>query len=287
MTAVRLKHVADIRVSNVDKKAVDTEISVRLCNYTDVYYNRRVTSDLDFMIATATGEQVKRFGLHRGDVVITKDSETADDIGVPARIELDASDLLCGYHLALIRARRGEIEDRFLYWALASTPTREYFATVATGVTRFGLRSDSIDELPMRVPATGVQRAIADFLDKETARIDAITAARRRQLQLLAARSRQAMSAKLVHGVDDFVALRRLATIQGGLTINSARERNEFSVERPYLRVANVQDGHIDLAAIATVVVPASLAARATLRRGDVLVAEGNGNPANLGRGAV
>jgi hypothetical protein len=36
---IRLKHVARIRPSNVDKKTADAERSVRLCNYTDVYYN--------------------------------------------------------------------------------------------------------------------------------------------------------------------------------------------------------------------------------------------------------
>lgn len=287
MTAARLKDVADIRVSNVDKKFIEGETQVRLCNYTDVYYNPRVTGDLAFMVATASTEQVQRFGLRRGDVVITKDSETADDIAVAARIETDAADLVCGYHLAIIRAHTANIDDRYLYWTMASTPTREFYTTAATGVTRFGLRQDSIGDLRVRLPATTEQRAIADFLDAETTRIDAITSARESQLQLLALRSRESMSRSLVDGVTDFIALRRLARIQGGLTINSARVPGDSSVERPYLRVANVQDGHIDLTDIAHVIVPSSLAARATLRPGDVLVAEGNGNPSNLGRGAV
>ena len=81
-----LKHLCDVMPSNVDKKCYEGQQAVRLCNYTDVYYNERITRDLAFMDATASGEQVARFGLKAGDVIVTKDSETADDIAVPAKL---------------------------------------------------------------------------------------------------------------------------------------------------------------------------------------------------------
>ena len=56
--AVRLKHVASIAVSNVDKKSGEGERAVRLCNYTDVYYHDRITGDLAFMDATASDSQI-------------------------------------------------------------------------------------------------------------------------------------------------------------------------------------------------------------------------------------
>ena len=72
----RLKTVASVQLSNVDKKSVEGQDSVRLCNYVDVYYNDRITPDLDFMAATATSEQRRHFSLRAGDVLITKDSES-------------------------------------------------------------------------------------------------------------------------------------------------------------------------------------------------------------------
>lgn len=51
--------------------------------------------------------------------------------------------------------------------------------------------------------------------------------------------------------------------------------------------MANVQDGYFDLQDVATVAVPTGEAKRFELRPGDVLILEGNGNPDNLGRGAV
>ena len=81
-----LKHVADVRFSNVDKKSVDGQISVHLCNYTDVYYNDVITADMEFMAATAPDAQVAAFGLRAGDVLFTTESETPDDIGVGAYV---------------------------------------------------------------------------------------------------------------------------------------------------------------------------------------------------------
>src|SRR6516164_9613225 len=80
----RLKYVADIQVSNVDKKSVEGEQPVRLCNYVDVYKNDTIAPGMLFMEATALDSQIANFALKKGDVLITKDSEEWDDIAVPA-----------------------------------------------------------------------------------------------------------------------------------------------------------------------------------------------------------
>ncbi len=185
MIEERLKHVADIRVSSVDKTTTAGDPDVRLCNYTDVYYNERITGALGFMAATATEEQRATFRLKQGDVVLTKDSETADDIGVSALVAEDVPDLVCGYHLAVVRARTGRTVGGYLRWVIASTVARQQMSAAATGVTRFGLRAAAIADLPIPVPPIATQRAIADYLDRETARIDALIAAQRRMVELL------------------------------------------------------------------------------------------------------
>jgi type I restriction enzyme S subunit len=124
-------------MSNVDKKTVSGERSVRLCNYTDVYYNERITAELPFMEATASVDQIARFGLRAGDVLLTKNSETPDDIAVPAYVVADLPDVVCGYHLALLRPGR-EVDGRYLFWALSSRSSREQFSASANGITRFG-----------------------------------------------------------------------------------------------------------------------------------------------------
>ncbi len=176
-----LKRLAAIRVSNVDKKSVEGDVPVRLCNYTDVYYRDVIHPGQGFMHATATADQIRAFRLRAGDVLITKDSETADDIAVPAFVAAEADDLICGYHLAVLRPSPGMVHPKYLYWSMVGDRAREQFTVSATGVTRFGLRSDEIGRVGVVLRDMSEQRAIADFLDAETARIDALIT-RKRQL---------------------------------------------------------------------------------------------------------
>jgi type I restriction enzyme S subunit len=210
MRTERLKRVAEVRVSNVDKKSTDDGYPVNLCNYTDVYYNERITGSLDFMVATATPGQYATFGLHEGDVVLTKDSETADDIGVSAIVAETVPDLVCGYHLAIIRPRSDRAIGTFLRWVLSATTSRERMAACATGVTRFGLRSDAIADLPVPLPSIDTQRAIAEYLDRETDRIDALVRAKRRMVELLKERTEVARD-QFVTGVGEGGAPRKEA----------------------------------------------------------------------------
>lgn len=177
---LRLRFVATVEVSNVDKKSRDGEMSVWLCNYVDVYYNEAITDSLEFMSATATRDQVARFGLRAGDLLITKDSETPDDIAVPAYVVQDLEKVVCGYHLAVIRPDPALVDGRYLFWSLASRASRQYFSAAAQGITRFGLRRDAILDLPVPMRNLRDQRAIASFLDEQTARIDRLSPLDRR-----------------------------------------------------------------------------------------------------------
>ena len=99
----RLKHVAKILPSNVDKHIYPDEVQVRLCNYTDVYYNDYITVDTVLKKGSCKESEFAKFALRKGDVIITKDSETPDDIGVPTYVKDDLDHVVCGYHLTMIR----------------------------------------------------------------------------------------------------------------------------------------------------------------------------------------
>jgi type I restriction enzyme S subunit len=161
-----------VAVSNVDKKSVTSEEPVRLCNYTDVYYNDVITDRLSLMEATASQEQIRHFGLRAGDVLITKDSETPEDIGVPAFVQQSIQRGVCGYHLAIVRARPDRLMPKYLFWALQASGARAELSSAATGVTRFGLRAGSIRDLKISAPSLEPQRRVADFLDAEITRIN-------------------------------------------------------------------------------------------------------------------
>lgn len=185
---LRLKFVAKVVTSNVDKLRKADEIPVRLINYTDVYYGDRLTPDLPLMEATASSSEIVKFRLIKGDVIVTKDSETADDIGVAAYVERSDSDMLCGYHLSRIRPDPSVAIGRYVFWALASDHAREQMSIAATGVTRFGLRSDSVRDLLINLPSKREQGTIANYLDIETGRIDALISKKRRMIELFSER---------------------------------------------------------------------------------------------------
>ena len=102
----KLKYVTSPNPSNIDKKSKDGEESVFLCNYVDVYKNEYIDSGLHFMKATANNAQKSKFLLEKGDVIVTKDSETPGDIAVPAFVIENFNNVVCGYHLTHIKPRK-------------------------------------------------------------------------------------------------------------------------------------------------------------------------------------
>ena len=181
-----LRHMTDYRISSVDKRVKGDEFPVRLCNYTDVYHNEFIRPDMDFMYATATKTEIDQYRLLNNDVVITKDSESWDDIGVPALAVDTFSDLVCGYHLALLHPRDHTILGPFLFRCLQTRPVQMQLELAATGVTRFGLSKFSIGTLLLPVPPLEVQRSIVMYIDRETAKLDSIISTQEGLLELLA-----------------------------------------------------------------------------------------------------
>lgn len=194
--ASRLRFVASIRNSNVDKKSYEGQQPVLLCNYTDVYYNEKITSPDGLMEATASQSEIEKFSLQSGDVIITKDSETADDIGIPALIPQNLPGVVCGYHLTQLRPNEAVTPD-FLFRTLQATSTRQYLEVETPGVTRFGLDQDTIGSIPVFVPSKAEQVTITSHLDRATSRIDALLAKKTRFIELL----REKRQAMITHAV--------------------------------------------------------------------------------------
>ena len=161
----RLGEVAEVTFSSVDKKTASNELSVQLCNYTDVFYNRRIRPGMSFMAATATQTECERWSLRRNDVLFTKDSETPDEIGIPTHVAEDMPDVVCGYHLALARPHAHCADGAFLTEALRSSASRRQFSRIANGVTRFGLTLGATRSFSVGLPPLAEQQVIATLLD--------------------------------------------------------------------------------------------------------------------------
>jgi type I restriction enzyme S subunit len=159
----KLSDVATFDISNVDKKCHDGESEVQLCNFTDVYYNWAVTKDLQpsFMVATASRNQIDKFTLRKGQVAITKDSETRYDIGIPCYIADDFDNVVLGYHCALITPNPEVLDGRYLNAFLNSKVAKEYFENNASGSgQRYALGIDAINDITLYLPSIQEQRLI-------------------------------------------------------------------------------------------------------------------------------
>jgi type I restriction enzyme S subunit len=117
------------------------------------------------MIATCNEIEFEKFILKKGQVAITKDSETPDDIGVSAYIAEEFENVVLGYHLALITPFTDKLDGQFLNYYFHTKHLQKYFENNAGGSgQRCTLPIDIIKEIPLFSPDLPTQTAIARVL---------------------------------------------------------------------------------------------------------------------------
>lgn len=181
----RLKYVANIQVSNVDKKSHDNETAILLCNYVDVYKNEFIDDAINFMEATASENEIHKFLIKAGDVIITKDSETPDDIANPALAIKDFENVICAYHLAQIRPDRVNLIGEFLLRLFQTKTYTSYFEVAANGVTRYGMPLGAITGVWIPLPPRSEQDAICHEAKIKTGKIDATISKIAKEIDLI------------------------------------------------------------------------------------------------------
>ena len=198
----KLKFVANFDNSTVDRHVYDDEIPVSISHYPQVYNNETISLKTELPKGTCSQKEFENFRLKKDDVLITKDSETADDIGVPVYILDDFSDAVCGYHIAQLSTDKNQLIGGFLFRFIQSSNVNGYFETEANGITRYGLGKDSISNLIIPLPPKLVQEQIYDFLQKQTTQFDELIAKSKAQITLLEEK-RQALITATVTGKID------------------------------------------------------------------------------------
>jgi type I restriction enzyme S subunit len=125
------------------------------------------------MIASCNENEYEKFILKKGQVAITKDSETPNDIGVSTYISEDFEDVVLGYHLALITPDKDKLNGRFLHYWLNTKQAKRYFENNAGGSgQRCTLVLDCIKSTPLYLPNLSTQEKIAKVLSDLDAKIE-------------------------------------------------------------------------------------------------------------------
>ena len=163
----KLADIAKIEISGVDKKTIEGEIPVRLCNFVDVYYNWAITKEKakSFMVASAKQTEIDKCSIGKGMVAITKDSETRDDIGVATYIADDFENVVLGYHCALITPNPAIVDGKYLNAFIHTRYIQKYFENNASGSgQRYTLSNDTIGNIPVLLPSIEEQHTIGKVL---------------------------------------------------------------------------------------------------------------------------
>lgn len=199
------------------------------------------------------------------------------------KVTIAVEDCLCSADMYAMSFRPPNTHRYALYYMLAR-PFHSFATVTSMRVKMPKINREELGAAPWLVPPVEEQRAITDFLDRETGQIDALVAKQEEFVELLRERRTSRTADVLAELGTHDTQLRRVARIQTGVTLSGDGDPSLPSWS--YLRVANVQMGHVDLSEIKTVHLAERDASASMLRAGDVLMTEG-GDIDKLGRGTV
>jgi type I restriction enzyme, S subunit len=174
----------------------------------------------------------------------------------------------------------------YLVWLSNYEPFRAYVKCYAVGSTQIHIRTPVFQNLEIPLPPLEEQKRIAAILDKA----DQVRRKRQEAIRLTEELGRSIFLDMFGDPVTnpkgwDVEKLEDFAMIQSGIA-KGKKIKSDFSISIPYMRVANVQDGYIDLTEIKELTVSLEDSKKYSLAKGDLLLTEG-GDPDKLGRGSV
>jgi type I restriction enzyme S subunit len=228
--------------------------------------------------------EASTFELQPGDLLLNEASGSPSEVGKPAiwRGEIEG----CCFQNTLLRVRPRRVSTGYLYWYCRAAALSGRFGEASRGVNIRHLGKQGLAAFPLALPPLSEQERIVAAIEEHLSRLDAaesvLTFAQGRVAALAQAGTRQLLESRPW----PWTTLGEIAEIKGGVTKDSKRQSDPSFVEVPYLRVANVQRGRLDLSEVSAIRVHPDKAKALRLEPGDVLLNEG-GDRDKLGRGWV
>lgn len=299
--ADRLKDVAAINLDSLSA-GTDRDYEFDYLEISNVDYYGVIDPEAIERVRFEDAPSRARRVIHKDCTII---SSVRPNLQAVAHVRLNRADLVCSTGFNVVQPKAHRLHPRFAYYVLISEDARQYFEATATGVGYPAVADKDFNGFRVPLPDIAEQELIATYLDASCAELDAAVAAKRKQIDSLDGVRKSLLQRAVTRGLKpeagfietgnlwleqiptgwQLVQLKRVAAVHGGLTLGKSYE-GENVVEYPYLRVANVQDGHVDLTDVTTLEVPPGVAAGVMLQAGDVLMTEG-GDLDKLGRGTV
>lgn len=236
-----------------------------------------------------------------GDFVINSRSDRKGSCGVS---DLEGSVSL----INIVLQPRDQLSGRYAHYLLRNHLFSEEYYRNGRGIVAdlWTTRYSEMKTILLPVPPREEQDQIVRYLDWQASKINRLIAAKRKEIALLKEQKQRKTTEVIVHGLKPnvphkdtgiawigsipahwhCVALKRCATVKSGITLGKQYPVGTNLVSVPYLRVANVQDGFVNIETVTNLNVTPEEAAQYRLPRGCVLMTEG-GDRDKLGRGCV
>lgn len=236
-----------------------------------------------------------------GDFVINSRSDRKGSCGVS---DLEGSVSL----INIVLQPRDQLSGRYAHYLLRNHLFSEEYYRNGRGIVAdlWTTRYSEMKTILLPVPPREEQDQIVRYLDWQVSKINRLIAAKRKEIALLKEQKQRKTTEVIVHGLKPnvphkdtgiawigsipahwhCVALKRCATVKSGITLGKQYPVGTNLVSVPYLRVANVQDGFVNIETVTNLNVTPEEAAQYRLPRGCVLMTEG-GDRDKLGRGCV
>ena len=258
----------------------------------------------DMPIRGFTATEIERYGCTTGDILVVKSSGSATNIisGKAGLVTDDTALFVFSNFLMRIRPTDHVVIPRFLNATLRSHLTRQRVEQMCSTTTYPNLKVSEYTSAPLPLPPLAEQLVIAAFLDRETAKIDALIAEQQRLIELLQEKRQAVISHAVTKGLNPDASMKdsgiewlgevpehwmippvfaRYEAVLGKM-VDEKKATGSHPV--PYLRNADVYWDQINVNDLPTLDIQPHERARFTVQRGDVLICEGG---AGIGQTAI
>ncbi|MCY3910138.1 MAG: restriction endonuclease subunit S [bacterium] len=227
----------------------------------------------------------EKYRLEPGDILLNEASGSPNEVGKPAiwHGEMDE----CCFQNTLLRLRLYKVERDYIYWYCYTSALLGRFGEAGRGVNIRHLGKRGLAQFPIPVAPSSEQKQIVAAIEEHFSRLEAIEATTigvRQRLDVL--RNAIVDRAFYENANSEFTAeIGDLAEVSSGIQKQPKRRPRENRY--PFLRVANVGRGQLDLDEVHEIELFEGEIDRFRLNRGDLLVVEGNGSVNQIGRAAL
>jgi type I restriction enzyme S subunit len=243
-----------------------------------------VIGDLTDGVVSNTQSTITELGLSNSSAkVVGPDHVLIAMYGSIGKLGLPTILLATNQAIAFARPRKEVLARKYLFFYLLSQRSR--LSSAGKGATQQNISQAILRSWPLPLPPVAEQLRIVAAIEEQFSRLDAAMEAIQRVRQNLK-RMRDSLLSTLARTASEWTTLGEIADIVGGVTKDAQRQTDPTFIEVPYLRVANVQRGYLDLKVVTTIRVPKAQAEKLYLQAGDILFNEG-GDRDKLGRGWV